>query len=119
MLQILCRPRRLRSVFVTARDEERAELLGDIAEALGALGVDARLDGDVLVVDGSRLMPAVVGRAHPTPADLRQMVGEASGTAPAVVVADRISDAGRDILRGAGWGWLDRRGHVRVWAPGV
>jgi hypothetical protein len=106
-------------VFVTARDEERVDLLADLAEALGALGVDARLDGDVLVVDGTRLMPAVVGRAHPTPADLTQMVTEAKGTASAVVVADRISDAGRDVLRAAGWGWLDRRGHVRVWAPGV
>jgi hypothetical protein len=23
------------------------------------------------------------------------------------------------VLREAGWGWLDRRGHLRVWAPGV
>ncbi|MFN7151673.1 MAG: hypothetical protein ACK4V6_19615, partial [Microthrixaceae bacterium] len=28
-------------------------------------------------------------------------------------------DAGRDVLRDQGWGWLDRRGHLRLWAPGL
>ena len=106
-------------MFVTAQSEERADLLGDVAEALAALGVEVRVDGEVLVVDGNRLMPLVVGRAHPTPADLTQLVGEAAGQLPAVVVADRISDAGRAVLRKAGWGWLDRRGHVRLWASGA
>ena len=35
------------------------------------------------------------------------------------MVADRISEPGRDELRQAGWGWLNRRGHLRVWTPGV
>ena len=106
-------------MFVTARTEDRGALLADVAEALAALHIDARLDGDVLVVDGNRLLPQVVGRAHPTPADLGELVAEAPGRLPALVVADRISDAGRDVLRKAGWGWLDRRGHVRLWASGV
>src|SRR4051812_10726814 len=103
------------SMFVTARTDERRLLLGDLADALHALDIDASLDGDVLVADGNRLVVHVVGRAHPTPADLRDLVDESPGRQPAVVVADRISEAGRDVLRTAGWGWLDRRGHVRVW----
>jgi hypothetical protein len=106
-------------MFVTARTDERRQLLGDLADALHALDIDASLDGDVLVADGNRLVVHVVGRAHPTPADLRDLVDESPGRQPAVVVADRISEAGRDVLRTAGWGWLDRRGHVRVWGSGI
>lgn len=106
-------------MFVTARTDEGQQLLGDLAEAAGALGLEARADDDALVVDGTRFGLRLVARAHPTPADLGQVVAEAGGRLPAVVVADRISEAGRDVLRRAGWGWLDRRGHLRLWAPGV
>ena len=106
-------------MFVTARTDEQRLLLGDIAEAVGALDIDARVDGEALVIDGSRVVPHLVSRAHPTPADLSQLVAESPGKVPAVVVADRISDAGRAVLRRSGWGWLDRRGHVRLWASGV
>jgi hypothetical protein len=109
----------IRSVFVTAQTAERSALLVDVADALEALGVEAQVDGDVLVVDGARLVPHLVGRAHPTPADLDRLVAEDRGRLPALVVADRISEPGRDVLRDAGWGWLDRRGHLRLWAPGA
>lgn len=105
-------------MFVTARTED-SSLLADLGDALASLGIDARAEGDVLVVDGARHVPHLVGRAHPTPADLRQLVEQVRGKVPAVVVADRISDAGRTVLRDAGWGWLDRRGHLRLWAPGT
>lgn len=106
-------------MFVTAGTREHAELLGEVVEALTALGLDARADDDAIAVDGTRQVPFLTARAHPTPADLSAMLGEAGGRAPVVVVADRISDAGRDVLRAAGWGWLDRRGHLRLWAPGL
>jgi hypothetical protein len=109
----------LRSVFVTARTDEQQQLIGDIAEAATALDIDAHVDGEALLVDGNRILPQIVRRAHPTPADLSQLVAAAPGKLPAMVVADRISDAGREVLRRAGWGWLDRRGHLRLWASGV
>jgi hypothetical protein len=113
----------MRSVFVTARTQERISLLGEVVDALATLGIDGRVDGDgadaALVVDGGRLAPLVVVRAHPTPADLAGLVDGAPGRLPALVVADRISEPGRQVLRTAGWGWLDRRGHLRLWAPGV
>jgi hypothetical protein len=106
-------------MFVTADTQVQADLLAEVADALRELGLEVRVGDEVVVVDGSRLVPYLVGRAHPTPADLAQLVEHGRGKVPAMVVADRISEAGRDVLRRAGWGWLDRRGHVRVWSPGV
>jgi hypothetical protein len=106
-------------VFVTAGTPEQIELLDELAEALTTLDLQARVDDGALVVDGARFVPHLVARAHPTPADLHDLVRSAGGRGPAVVVADRISDAGRDVLRDQGWGWFDRRGHLRLWAPGL
>jgi hypothetical protein len=106
-------------VFVTAGTQEQRELLDELDDALVALDVDSRVDDGALVVDGTRLVLQLVARAHPTPADLHDLVRSAGGRGPAVVVADRISDAGRDVLREQGWGWFDRRGHLRLWAPGL
>lgn len=99
----------------TDESDVAEELLG----AVTALGLDASSVDGALIVDGTRMHPLVEVRAHPTPADLSQLVADRSGRLPAVLVADRISDAGRDVLRRAGWGWLDRRGHLRLWAPGI
>ena len=106
-------------MFVTAGTQDATGAVTEVVEALTALGISAHAEGDVLVVDGQRLVPGLVERAHPTPADLRDLVTGTPSRLPALVVADRISDAGRDVLREAGWGWLDRRGHLRLWMPGV
>lgn len=95
------------------------DLLREVGDGLRSGGVAATLIDDALAVDGITLVPQLVERAHPTPADLRDLVEGGRGSAAPIIVADRISDAGRDVLRDAGWGWLDRRGHLRVWAPGV
>ncbi len=34
-------------------------------------------------------------------------------------MADRVTAAARTILREAGWGWLDLRGHLHLTAPGL
>lgn len=98
-------------------------LLSEIEQAVASVGLDASMrtgasDGrELLTVDGHRLDLDVVERAHPNPADLRSLVEGTAG--PAIVVADRISDAGRGVLRSHGWSWLDRRGHLRLWQPGL
>jgi hypothetical protein len=107
------------SVFVTAGTQEHDELLDELLEAVQSLGLDARSDHGALVVDGHPHVVLLLARAHPTPADLTALVRAGAGRSPVVVVADRISDAGRDVLRADGWGWLDRRGHLRLWAPGL
>ncbi len=106
------------SVFVTAHTEEAGDLRREVADALTELGIDAEVRDDVLLVDGSRFDLPLATRAHPTPAGLAAMVAEA-GRQPALLVADRISEPGRAVLREAGWGWLDRRGHLRIWVPGI
>lgn len=106
-------------MFVTAGTPEFVDLAREVGDSLRSLGLDVREVDGALTVDGNRLALNIVSRAHPTPADLTQLVDELRGRQPAVVVADRISDAGRDVLRRTGWGWLDRRGHVRVWTPGL
>ncbi len=100
-------------------DDDVSDLLDELESALTAVGLSCSVDGSTLVVDGTRLVPFLVARAHPTPADLAQLVGEHRRRAPALVVADRISEPGRSVLRDAGWGWLDRRGHVRLWVSGA
>lgn len=71
-----------------------------------------------MTVDGHRLELNLVERAHPTPGDLARIQPSEPGR-PTVVVADRISTAGRETLRSLGMNWLDRRGHVRLWLVGL
>jgi len=105
-------------VFVTARTAAWRELVEELGDALRAVGIDAAATEEALVIDGVTVVPRIAERAHPTPADLRDLVDSGRDGA-AVVIADRLSEAGRDVLRDAGWGWLDRRGHLRLWWPGV
>lgn len=106
-------------MFVTAGTQQHGELLAELCEALEELGLEARIDDDSIRADDGRISPLLLTRAHPTPAELGDLMGDYRGQRPVVVVADRISDAGRDRLRQHGWGWLDRRGHLRVWTPGL
>lgn len=106
-------------MFVSARTQEYVELGRELADALTALDLDVHEVEGSLSVDGVRLNLNLVTRAHPTPADLSQLIESLPGQFPAMVVADRISGPGREVLRRAGWGWLDRRGHLRIWTPGL
>ena len=106
-------------MFLTARTAEREGILAELVDALASLDLDVRADDGSLVVDGVRANLNIAVRAHPTPSDLRQLVSDTAGRYPAVLVADRISEAGRDVLRDASWGWLDRRGHLRIWMAGL
>ena len=106
-------------MFVTAGTQEHDELLGELLDAVQSLGLDAQADHGALVVDGSRHALRRSGGPTPPRPTSQLWCAAGAGRGPAVVVADRISDAGRDVLRADGWGWLDRRGHLRLWAPGV
>lgn len=109
----------LSSVFVTAGTPAYVDLAREVADALRALRLDVREVDGALTVDGRRVALDLLERAHPTPAEVRDLTDKLRSDSPVVVVADRISEPGRDELRDNGWGWLDRRGHLRVWTPGV
>jgi hypothetical protein len=106
-------------VFVTAQSDAYVDLSREVADGLRALGLDVREVDGILTIDGSRVALHLVTRAHPTPADVQALVETTAGQLPAMLVADRISEPGRAALRQAGWGWLDRRGHLRIWTPGA
>lgn len=99
-------------MFVTPQPEN---VLDELLDALSSLGLPVT-DGRRPAVDGRVLELPVVERAHPNPAEVADLVR--SGP-PSLLVADRISDAGRDVLRRGGWSWFDRRGHLRIWQPGL
>jgi len=97
----------------------RADLVG----ALDAIGVHVAEEQGRwvrLTTDGVQVELAVLTVAYAT----RTRIGEvlersASPPRPTVLVADRITSDARRLLTDAGWGWLDRRGHLRIQAPGV
>lgn len=100
-------------MFVTSRSAIGVEL----QQALEAAGLQVDPTDDVLSVDGRAIELEVVERGHPHPAEVRDLVESQAG--PALLVADRISESGREVLRTAGWSWFDRRGHLRLWVPGL
>lgn len=89
--------------------------LREILDALARADVPAteRRDGR-LVVDGAVVPIEAKHLSVVTPATARGLPRPPEGVL-GVVVADRISDDARRELASRGWGWVDRRGHVRMW----
>jgi hypothetical protein len=108
-------------VFVTARSpvppDRAAALAAELREALAALGMVVGGEGIDVRADGAAIDLPILERAHPHPGEVAELV--AAGGGPALLVADRLSDSARQVLRDAGWSWLDRRGHTGVWVPGL
>ncbi len=94
-----------------------SEALDEVLEAVGQLGLSAEFDTSGLIIDGTQVNLPVVERAHPHPAIIADLISARVG--PGLLIADRISEAGRQVLRDSGWSWLDRRGHLRLWIPGL
>jgi hypothetical protein len=103
-----------------------------LINAAQAVGLDARTTvggtdqhPDVLVVlpDGTSLVVEVKAAslvtADSAPGQLRRWSSSAEIDVVPLVVADRITADGRDRLNGAGWSWLDLRGHLKVAGPGL
>lgn len=113
----------------TRGDLERAggEALGRVLSHLGGTirpATSARADLLLRTPDG-REVPLDVYSATVVNPELAQdlvarvaRTGGKEGVVP-VVVGDLVGEAAREILRTAGWGWLDRRGHLRIVAEGL
>ena len=102
----------------------------ELAQVLHELGVPSDTDvarqveprADlVLVVSGHEVPVEVKARATVTPAQVAALTSTAAdaATVGTVVVADRVTEKAREMLRAASIGWFDRRGHLRVVAPGI
>ena len=88
-------------------------------EALRSLG--ASIDGHVLTApDGRQFDLLMRVTTVVTPALARKLTrGRRPPARVSVVIGDLIGEAARHVLRDAGWGWLDRRGHLRLIAEGL
>jgi hypothetical protein len=112
---------------MAARTGNRAE--EDVRRAFAEVGLrprrprrgEAGVDLVVPLGDGAELGLELKAFAAPTPAEAAHLVrGRKLGRGTVgLVVADRIGAATRDELRSAGWGWLDRRGHLHIVRPPV
>jgi hypothetical protein len=93
--------------------------LDEILDALGRAGVPAtaRDDGEI-VVDDVVLPVEIKHLVVVTPSVARGLPRPAEGVL-GIVLADRISEDARRELASSGWGWVDRRGHLRVWTKGL
>ncbi|QTJ70740.1 hypothetical protein HYG77_35380 (plasmid) [Rhodococcus sp. ZPP] len=87
----------------------------------GGGGVEAYL----LIPRGNRVPLEVkrlaLGSAEGLSRRLRQWDSEDRGPGEVVkvLVADRVTGDAREVLRSAGWSWLDLRGHLHLNAPGL
>ncbi len=101
------------------------EAAADVRDALGSLGVDAvagagrEPDLVVRLVDGSTMAFEVQSLVAPSPSEVAKLVTRVRPVRDPVLVADRLVTASRAVLNEAGWGWLDRRGHLRLRAGGL
>jgi DNA-binding transcriptional ArsR family regulator len=106
--------------------------LAQLSEAVTSLGLDftaAESDSDAgidafLAMPGDSPIPVEVKRVALVSAKglqqtLRQWDRSSNSKAIRVVVADRITADARDVLRTAGWGWLDLRGHLHLRGTGL
>ena len=76
---------------------------------------------DLVVHLGGENQPLIVEVKHsPSPAGVRQLVTRyRHDPAHHILVANRLSSMDKEILEQAGWGYLDRRGHIRLWLDRV
>lgn len=107
------------------RTKER-EATADLAAVLSALPfkltvrAGARSDLVLVAPDGRRTEVEVKALGSPTPADVHRLARQKppADRVP-VLVADRIVPRVRSQLSEAGWGWLDRRGHLYISTDGL
>lgn len=107
----------------TTADEMRALAIEDLAAALDAAGlrIDRASKRSLKVrLDEARFDLDVVPAAYATGARVNEFIEEPhpTGRIP-VLVADRVTVDAKDRLAEAGWGWFDRRGHLRLRSPGL
>ncbi len=116
--------------MVVGLDVDGADVLREAVASVG-VGVETLSPGpehgaDLVLVNpaGGRILVEVkrqaLASADGLPRRIAQWNRELSRDATVgVVVADRVTGEAREVLRAAGWGWLDLRGHLHIAAPGL
>lgn len=93
--------------------------VGEVLEALARADMPSSESKDgALVVDGAEVPVEIQRLTVVTPAVARGLPDPPRGVV-GIVIADRISEDARRELAARGWGWVDRRGHLRLWTKGL
>jgi hypothetical protein len=124
----------LENNFMLAGSEAELALL-DALQAVGleaqlAQSPDSRADIEVRTPDGRKVLVEAKYRTLASPdglprqleryaEELRRLEVLEGKHVVGVLVADRVTEAARSILRNAGWGWLDLRGQLHLAVPGI
>ena len=110
-------------------DLDGAEALREAVDALG-LGIEVLEPGsesaDLVLINpaGGRVVIEVKRLSLAAADGLDRRINQWSRQTPqaeviGVLVADRVTSEAREMLRAAGWGWLDLRGHLHIAGPGL
>lgn len=104
-------------------NSEQAQLgtgADELLAVLRSLGVDARRGQDTwdLVLPGGHPVE-VTEASRPNRELIERLVRSTLSPGYGVLVADRLGRSQRQLLDEAGWGWLDRSGHLRLVVGGV
>ena len=110
-------------------DVDGAEALREAVDALG-LGIEVFEPGsesaDLVLINpaGGRVVIEVKRLSLAAADGLDRRIKQWSRQTPqgegiGVLVADRVTSEARKMLRAAGWGWLDLRGHLHIAGPGL
>jgi hypothetical protein len=110
--------------------QDTAEKLSDAVAAVGLTFLpsseraDSGPDGYLLFPGGHRVAVQLKSSSLLSSNGLRERLRTWGRSLPTtdtigVVVANRITDDARAVLREAGWGWLDLRGHLRLASDGL
>ncbi len=109
----------------TGREALDRSGISALVDALTTLGIPISAgsphhDEDLVITlpGGAALNIEVMTAAVPTSGQLRRAL-ENAGDGHVVVVADQLSGPLRSEIEAAGAGWLDRRGHLKLVAPGL
>jgi hypothetical protein len=106
----------------TARGSQGVEELRDAATAVGLSAELASTDSgaDLVVINpaGGRLLVQVkrvsLASAETLGRQLGQRDADSRDSPVLVLVADRVTEQARQLLRDGGWSWLDLRGHLHL-----
>lgn len=103
----------------------------ELSEAARAIGLTPEIPGPddgvdlIVAIPGGGVLRLQVKRLSLVTGDglgpkvARWDAGQPRDDSLRVLVADRITEDARQILRAAGWGWLDLRGHLHIVGRGL
>jgi hypothetical protein len=112
-------------------DTRGEETIGALLEAVEPLGLkagylqasDSGVDLVLTDATGRRMLMQLKRLSTLTVADVPRVRSDWSGNTDGdtlrLVVADRVTQGAQQMLRDAGVGWLDLRGHLRLSGPGL